>query len=255
MSEPVTALEKLGAPPAVTAMLRLFRDDLIRVAGPNFAGVLLYGGLARGRFRPGKSDVNVVVLLHDLSAPALAAIAPILRAAWRGAAIEPILLTPAEVRQAADAFATKFLDIKEHHLVLAGEDPFADLEVQREHLRLRAEQELRNSVLRLRRRYVAIGDEPDELTAQLAHLARPLAVELAALLRLANRPLPAEDHTRDLFAAAAAAFDLDGSVLARLAALRGDGPPPEDAPALYHQVLGVIARAATVAAQLKEASP
>jgi hypothetical protein len=255
MAEPFSAFDQLGAPPAVTAMLRLFRDDLIRTAGTNLAGLLLYGGLARGRFRPGQSDVNVVVLLHDMSAPSLAAIAPVLRAAWRGAGVVPLLLTPAEVRQTADAFAPKFLDIQEHHLLLVGEDPFVDLEVRREPLRLRIEQELRNLLLRLRRRFVAIGDNPAELSAVLCNAARPLAIELASLLRLAGKPVHGEDRTAAIFAVAAAAFDLDGGTLARLADLRAEGKPLDDAPALYGKVLACVARAADWAAQMKEAVP
>jgi hypothetical protein len=255
MAELFTAFETLGAPPTVAAMLRLFRDDLVRAAGSNLAGLILYGGLARKRFRPGKSDVNVVVLLHDISAPSLAGIAPVLRAAWRGAGVVPLLLTPGEVREAADAFATKFLDIQEHHLVLAGEDPFVGLEVSREQVRLRTEQELRNLLLRLRRRYVALRESPEELTAELAGMARPFALQLGSLLRLAGKPLPAEDHTADLFAAAAAAFELDGNALAQLVALRREGKPIRDAPALAGKVLAALARAADRAAQLKEAGP
>jgi hypothetical protein len=255
MAEPFTAFDQLGAPPAVAAMLRLFRDDLVRTAGTNLAGLLLYGGLARRRFRPGQSDVNVVVLLHDMSAPSLAAIGPVLRAAWRGAGVVPLLLTPAEVRRTAEAFPTKFVDIQEHHLLLAGVDPFVGLDVKRENLRLRTEQELHNLLLRLRRHYVTLGDEPAELSAVLANVARPLAIELASLLRLAGKPVQGEDRTAAIFAAAASAFELDGNALAQLADLRADGKPPEDAPAFYGKILASVASAAERAAQMKEGTP
>lgn len=51
-----------GAPASVTAALDRLYDELSRAAAENFAGLILYGGLARGQFRPGKSDVNVVVI-------------------------------------------------------------------------------------------------------------------------------------------------------------------------------------------------
>jgi hypothetical protein len=57
-----------GAPAAVVAALDRLKDELTLAAGQNLAGLILYGGLARGRYRPGKSDVNVIVLLHDASA-------------------------------------------------------------------------------------------------------------------------------------------------------------------------------------------
>ena len=93
------------------------------------------------------------MLLHDATAASLAPLAPPLQAAWRAVRVQPMVLTPAEVRRTADAFPTKFLDIKEHHIVLAGDDPFVGLEeVTGRGGPVRVEQELRNLVLRLRRR-------------------------------------------------------------------------------------------------------
>jgi hypothetical protein len=246
MSAPLAA-----APSPVAAALDGLKAELARASGTNFAGIVLYGGLARGRFRPGKSDVNVVVLLHDVSASALAAIAPALRAARRAAGVEPMVLTPGEVPAAAAAFPTKFLDIQAYHIVLAGEDPFAGLEVPREAIRMRVAQQLRNLALRLRRRYLAVHADTDAQVAALANLARPLALEVAALLRLEGKPVPSEDRTAIIFDTAAAAFDLDRDALGRLAALRQDQEANEDVPALFAKTLAIVARLADIAAQLR----
>src|SRR6516225_5632648 len=154
MPDPLSA-----APPAIATALQQLKEELTRAAGANLAGLILYGGLARGRYRAGQSDVNVVVLLHDVSAPSLAAVAPALQAARRAAAVEPMLLTPGEVLAAAVSFPTKFLDIREHHVVLAGADPFANLDVPREAVRQRVAQQLRNLALRIRRRYLTAVDK------------------------------------------------------------------------------------------------
>src|SRR5271157_4522235 len=177
------SLEGFGAPAQVVAAIDRLREELAGAAGANLAGLILYGGLARGRYRPGRSDVNLVVLLHDATAASLAPLAPPLQAAWRAVRVQPMVLTPAEVRRAADAFPTKFLDIKEHHIVLAGDDPFVGLEVERAAVQVRVEQELRNLALRLRRRYLATAGEPAELMPILLDAARPLALALAALRR------------------------------------------------------------------------
>jgi hypothetical protein len=241
-----------GAPPAIATVLDRLKDELARAAGPNLAGLILYGGLARGRYRPGKSDVNVIVLLHDASAAALAAVAPALRTAWRAAGVEPLLLTPAEVPRAADAFPTKFLDIKNHHVVLAGADPFIPLEITREQIRRRAAQELHNLLLRLRHRYVAVGSDPAMLTRALARAARPFALELKALLQLAGKEVPAEDRSSVVFAAAAIALGLPGEPLARLAELRQNHRPDGDLASLYRGVLEAVAGAVKIADALKE---
>jgi hypothetical protein len=248
-------LESLGAPPATAAALGRLRDDLKGMAGANMAGLILYGGLARGRYHPGKSDVNLVVLLRDASGPALAALAPLLRGAWRALQVEPLVLVPDEIPEAAIAFPTKFLDIKSHHLVLLGEDPFAELEVGNEPLRARISQSLRNLALRVRRRYLALAHDPIAVAQMLGEVARPLAIELAGLLRLSGRDVPCQDRTTAIFEAASSAFHLDGAALLQLAELRRDSKIVSDPTHLVTQVLATLSRAIDVVHHLREARP
>ena len=246
MSPPLAA-----APQAIAAAIDRLKEELAGAAGKNLAALILYGGLARGRYRPGKSDVNVVVLLHEASAQALAAVAPALRAARRSAGVEPMLLTPAELPAAAAAFPTKFLDIQAYHIVLLGESPFAALDVPRAAIRMRVAQQLRNLSLRLRRRYLAVVSDPDAQATALAQVARPLALEAAALLRLAGKPLPAEDRTAAILSATATAFDLDRDALARLADLRQQERTSADISVLFAKILAIVTRLADTAAELK----
>src|SRR5262249_12862094 len=159
-------------------------------------------------YHPGRSDANIVVLLGDVTLAALLSIAPALRTASRAVGADPLILASAEVERTAATFPVKFIDIKEHHVVLCGADPFVALEVPREHIRLRIEQELRNLSLRLRRRFMAISHSAAELAAALARVARPLALELSALLQFSGKGVPDEDRTAAILAQAADAFQL-----------------------------------------------
>jgi len=248
----MASIETLAAPPDVQARLKQLCGELGQSLGPKLAGVLLYGGVARGRYRPEASDVNLLILLTDVSAETLAAAAGPLRAAWRAVRVEPLVTTPDEIRQVAAVFPTKILDIQDRHIVLHGKDPLAGLSIEKHHLRLRTEQELRNLALRLRRRYFAAFDDSTDLALALRRVARGLAVQLSMLLRLAGKPVPAEDRTADIFAAAATAFGLDAEALARLAALRqSTEPPADDVAATYNRVMATVGRAADFAGQMK----
>ncbi len=244
-----------GVPAEVAAALDRLIDALKRSGGANLEAVVLYGGLARSRYRPGKSDVNVVIVLREASEPTLAAIAPALHAAWREAAVEPLLLTPAELPAVANAFPTKLLDIKNHHLVLHGADPFAGLEVPREHLRLRVAQELRNLLLRLRRGYVASSDDERKSTRMLASMARPFALQLHALLQLAGNGPLSDDRSAAIFSAAAAAFGLEAAPLERLARLRHEPQTKSGVTTLFGDVLKAVARAADLVDAMQEGRP
>jgi hypothetical protein len=166
-----------------------------------------------------------------------------------------MLMAKDEVAAVADAFPTKFLDIKNHHRVLLGVDPFLDLAVTRERIRLRTAQELRNLQLRLRRRYVDIANDAAMLNRTLARAARSLALQLLTLLQLADRPIPAEDRTQAVFDASVAAFGLGPEPLAGLAQLRRQPQPIGKLSGLYDGILNSIGEAIAVADKLKEAAP
>ena len=254
-----TALEELALPPELSSALERLAAELTAAAGENLKSLVLYGGLARGRYRPGRSDVNVAVVLADAGASELEKLAPALRAAWRSVRADPFIILAAEIPRVLDVFPTKLLDIQSRHVLLAGADLFQGLEVRPEDVRRRAEQELRKVVqrqdrnlsMRMRRTYVSIHDDPAALARSLAEVARPLALQLATLLDLSGRELPAEDRSAAIFAASAEPFGLDARVLARVAELRQQPAAQDGMASLYAQAMEQVARAAEVADRME----
>jgi predicted nucleotidyltransferase len=130
--------------------IRSWCDRLTKALGDQLVSVVLFGGLAKGEFVPDQSDVNVAVVFHAITPEVLERAAPLLRDGTREFRLSTMLLTAGELRDSADVFPVKFLDLQRRHQVLWGGDPFAQLAINRDHLRLRCEQELRNLLLRLR---------------------------------------------------------------------------------------------------------
>lgn len=247
-------------PPQIAEPLARYVAQLEETLGDRLVSLVLYGGLARGRYRPGVSDVNIAVVLREVTGPALAAAAPILRAAWRDIRVEPLIMAASEVPGAARAFSTKMLDIQKHHIVLAGQDIFHGLRVDPEEVRFRTEQELRNLAMRLRRRFVALYGDAVSLQEVLFESAVALRANLLAMLDLAGEPPPADETSAHVFAAAAPRFGLDSEALRQLGELRaiqragGQAPAaPEDVTGLYARIMAVADAAADAAASLKAA--
>jgi predicted nucleotidyltransferase len=250
MGESTNSVRALQAPVAVATALSHVGDEARAAAGDNLVALVLYGGLARGRYRGPRSNVDLAVVLEDASPARVAEITPLLMAAWRAAHVDAWILARSEIPRLAEVFPTKLLDIRDHHLLLHGEDVFADLDIDRRLLRLRVEQELTNLSLRLRRTLVTLGADPASAAVYLATTARPLAIQLAVVLRLAGRTVPGEDRTAAIFAAASEAFGLDGEALEALANLRQGGEHVEDVRALVGRVQVAATRAADVARSL-----
>lgn len=193
--------------------------------------VAVYGGVARGRFVEGRSDVNLLVVLDRAERGDLQALAPILARA-AGVRFEPMFVTVAELARLGVVFPIKFRDIQARHVVVAGDAALlAALQVPMTNARLRVEQELRNLALRSRRRFVELADRPPALQAHLAGLVRPLAIEVASLLAIDGHQVPEEDRTAAIFAQAAGVYGLDAALLGQLAELRqgsaGGGDPAQ----------------------------
>jgi predicted nucleotidyltransferase len=232
-------------PPRVRAALSRLIDALAPLA-PEPKALVVYGSLAKGTYREGESDVNLAVVLGVVTPALLRALSGPLRAAHREVRLAPFIVEAREIPRLADVFPVKLLDIRSARHVLAGDDPFSAVTVEREHLRLRVEQELRNHLLRLRRRAIFAGDDARVLASAIYGLATSIAVELAALLELRGRTLPPGASMRAITRAAADAFELDRELLQRLADIK-EGAPIDDAPALLLRGLELLERAVEVA--------
>jgi len=229
-------------PAELSETLTVLRGDLLEAGGSNVSSIILYGGLARGRYRAGVSNVNLLLLLADPSIRALAKLAPTLHSGWRSVRLEPYILGAAELARTAEAFPTRFWDIQHNHVLLAGDDPFPSLAISPRAIRLRIEQELRNLAIRLRRRFVLLQDDRAAQQRALSGVVVPLAVSLAALLELSGK------STKAVFADAANAFSLDSEALAYLKTLRQGGSAGAQPEAMFDRVLATILRTADLAA-------
>jgi hypothetical protein len=150
------------------------------------------GGLAKGRFTPGVSDVNLLVVLAEAGLDRLLSIAPALTAALRDSRIVSFVVTPEDLRVSARLFPGKVFDIQASHRVLWGDVHLAEIMVAPEALLLRARQEIKNTELRLRLRAVERGGDPDALWRGMMASLPKIAVTLETLMRAEGVSVPAD---------------------------------------------------------------
>src|SRR6185436_18056534 len=180
----------MGDHPEVDRTLERLVRQLREAAGSNLLGIALFGSLAKGRYTPGISDINVLIVVEDASLPSLLPLAPILTVALRDDHVVPFVVTPADLLVSAVLFPVKILDIQLWHRLLWGDIHIANIEVQPEALRLRSLQELKSMELRMRLRIVERGDDPDVLWRGLVRNLPKLAVTLEVLLRSRGVEVP-----------------------------------------------------------------
>ncbi len=217
-------------------------EELRRLWGDAIRSISLYGSGARGDYREGVSDLNMVIELEDID---LARMKPALNALAlaRRNRIMTLLIAPKEIEAGATLFGSKYLSIKETHLTLFGEDPFVDLEIDASHLLFRLRQDAHDLIFRLRRHYVT--SDGGELTNMLNKNGRNLFRLLRMTLALDGVTVKTWE---DINQEAAQRYHLDREVMAHIVALRSrvTSLPKDEAEALYDGTLNLLGRLAEI---------
>lgn len=202
--------------------------------------IMLYGSAATGDHLGQKSDYNVLVVLERLDVDVLDALAPVVALWMRGKNPPPMLFTLDQLRRSADVFPIELTDIREHHKLLAGENVLADLAVEKNHLRLQLERELRTRLIALRQRYLGVAGRPQEVLALMLDSLSTFLVLFRAALRLFQDTVP--PGKLDALAALAphvGCSEESLTVFRRLHAVKSGAAkvPRGEAPALFRQYL------------------
>lgn len=173
-----------GLPASVKERLTEFTKNLETALGENLVGILVHGSVVRGEYRPGESDVDVIVILDKADFAHLEAIGNAMQLARYSARIEAMILTESEIAGASDAFPLLYDEIKQRHVLLTGRDPFKAVEVHDTHRRLRIEQELREAQIRLRRAVTDAFGAREAIAGAVVRKIKQVRAPLHALLAL-----------------------------------------------------------------------
>lgn len=221
------------------AKLTDFVSRMKEFAGDNLESIILYGSAARGEFKEGHSDLNVLCVLRSLAPRELARVSPAVRW-WCHDQHEtpPLFFTTEELRSSADVFPIEFLDMQQNHRVLHGSDVVAHLHVPTNLHRIQVEHDLRTLLLKLRQHFLFSHQNEQDLRAAAAKSASSALVLLRhTLLALDEKP-PSNPH--DVFARIAALTGADAAAFAAAFDLRDRHAHAHDISAVYAQYVDAL---------------
>jgi len=142
--------------------LQVLRDKILDDAvgrfragcGDALVAVVLYGPAAHGDFYEGDADLHLLVVVKDLELATLATLAEPLSWWLKKKQPMPRVFSRELIGKAADVFPMELSDLLAHRVVLWGEDPMPDLDIDYDHLRLQCEREIREKMMRLREAFI-----------------------------------------------------------------------------------------------------
>jgi predicted nucleotidyltransferase len=190
----------------VSRVVDPFLAEVDRVLGAGYSAVL-YGSAARGDFIPGRSDINLMLVLDEVSPATLRALGRAF-AAWRKSMAEPpLVISRSEWSRASDAFPIEITDMRLSYELLRGADPLQGVQVDKGDLRKALEREFRGKLLRLRQGYATYAPEPGALGSLGLESAATILVLLRGVLTVAGRAIPADATELSTAAAGAIGFE------------------------------------------------
>ena len=196
--------------PEVAARLAPYLEKMHALHKDDIVSVFLYGSAAGSDYQPKTSDINSCFVVRQLKFQTLKDSLAIVNAGIVKKIAAPLFLTKEYMTSSLDVFPVEFLDMKEKHVLVYGEDVLAGLDIKGEHLRLFCEQQIKGRLIRIRQAYLEVGLKKKGIESLLKESLRSLIPIFRNLIRLkgAVPPTSKDDIIREL----CRAFQLDEGV-------------------------------------------
>jgi predicted nucleotidyltransferase len=178
-----------GLPEETQKLLKSYVKDVAKLYGNELEGILLYGSAVRGEFLPGRSNLNLLLVMSSYDLSVLKKYDGIHKRWSKEQVVVPLFLTVADLQSASFAFPLEYQDIHESHRLLWGQDPFVGLKIDTRYLAGEVLQALRGNLLRLRQRLVEGRSTEEAMTILLSLSITALLPALRGLQRLLGLPV------------------------------------------------------------------
>ena len=194
--------------------------DYKDVYGDNLISIMLYGSATGKDYRPGKSDINFMIVLSEVGIEHLDKAFEIVKK-WRKRNVAiPLFLTENYVETSTDVFPIEYLNFKSNYVPVYGKDILKDLSFKPEFIRLQCEREIKGKLLLLRQVYLETSGKRRALKDVTSQSIRAFVAFFEALLHVKGLELPKEKL--QIIRTTAQAFDLDSSVFEKLLDVKED---------------------------------
>ena len=198
--------------------------DYREIYGDGLVSVILYGSGAGKEYRPGKSDLNFLIVLSEEAIDHLdRALKAVSRWRTKGVAT-PLFMTRPFIASSLDSYPLEFLNMQNGYVLVYGEDLLRDLSFEPCHLRLQCEREIMGKLLLLRERFLETGGRPRRLRDLIAESITALISIFGGLLYLKGRQIP--PSRREVVEALTREFPVDAGVFMRCLDIKEGGKVP-----------------------------
>jgi len=141
----------------VRKLIEEYLEKLLTIYNEDIASIYLYGSAVGSDFSPNSSNINLLVIFKKLKFPDLNKGLKLISQGISKKITAPLFLTLDYIPVFQDMFPVEFLEMKENHLCLYGEDVLSTLQISNKYLNLFCKKEIMGKLIRLRQAYLEIG--------------------------------------------------------------------------------------------------
>ena len=139
--------------PAAVKIIPFF-EEVLKDHSENIHSIHVVGSAVTPDFNTKKSDINSVVVLQEMDLKFVVFLAPLGKKYGARGLSAPLIMTPAYIQSSHDVFPVEFLDFKLLHRTVYGEDILSGIAIDKPHLRLQCEREIKSRLIGLRQGYL-----------------------------------------------------------------------------------------------------
>jgi predicted nucleotidyltransferase len=191
-----------------------FTDSLVESLGENLASIILFGSAADGEYLEGKSDINILIILHGARVADLTVIMESGRKfAKKGLAI-PFVFEKEHIETSLDTFPIEFSDMKKRHILLYGNDPLINVQIDKTNLRYQCEREFKSILVNLRRGFIQSGGKKENIESLLSGSLSSVLAACRGMIWLSGQVPP--DSVDTLFSEVQNIYKADTAAIGRV---------------------------------------
>jgi predicted nucleotidyltransferase len=160
-------------------------NEIKNIIGNRFLSAVLYGSYV-DKSNTKSSDINIIVVIEQLTAVDLKNLNPVMKKWQKSNKSIPIFIGKTEWFASSDVYPMEYADIKDRYSILYGDDIVSELKIDKCHIRLQCESEIKNLLIRLRQSYVQNSFDKKIISELILNSSKSLIAILKAVLRLVS---------------------------------------------------------------------
>ncbi len=222
----MNSLNLAGLSPTVAKKITPMAEQILSVYGTSIHSLHVVGSAVIPDYDEKRSDINSVVVLHSMDLKFIQFLAPLGRTHGKKGIAAPLVMTPEYIQASLDAFPIEFHDFKLIHQTIYGHDILKELPIDRPHLRLQAEREIKTRQIGLRQGYISSLGRKGDLAAVLIRSFTGCMALFRAIIFLLGKEPPV--GRADVVSALGASAGIDISAFEKMLQLKSGMIKPRE---------------------------